>query len=239
MGDATLAGMSVLVTGASRGIGLAISAALAASEAWVGMVARRSEPLTRAAEQVGGHPFPADVSSPEDVERLQREVRSRLGGPPDAVVNAAGAFSLGALVETSPDELTRQLDANVRGPFQVIRAFLPGMLERGSGHIVNIGSIAGRVPLPGNAAYGASKYALRGLHEILALEVTGTGIRMTLVEPAATDTPLWDPVDPDSREDLPSRSAMLRPEDVARAVVFALSQPAGVEVSYLAIRATS
>ena len=112
------------------------------------------------------------------------------------------------------------------------------MLERGSGHVVSIGSVAGRVAFPGNGAYGASKFGLRGLHAVLAEEVGGTGVRATLIEPAATDTPLWDPLDPDARGDLPSRAAMLRPEDVARAVVYALAQPAGVEVSTLALRAS-
>lgn len=236
MADATLAGMSVVVTGASRGIGLAVAESLAASGAWVAMVARRREPLERAAARVGGHPFTADVASPAEVERLGRGVVDTLGAPPVAIVNAAGAFGLGSLVETEPEEFARQLDANLRGPFHVIRAFLPAMVERGRGHVVNIGSIAGRLPLPGNAAYGASKFGLRGLHEILALEVVGTGVRTTLIEPSATDTPLWDPVDPDSRDDLPSRETMLRPADVARAVLFALSQPAGVEVSHLAVR---
>jgi NADP-dependent 3-hydroxy acid dehydrogenase YdfG len=90
--------------------------------------------------------------------------------------------------------------------------------------------------MAGNGAYGASKFGLRGLHQVLAEEVRGTGVRATLVEPSATDTPLWDPLDPDSRADLPSRSSMLSPDDIARAVVFALVQPAEVELSLLAIR---
>ena len=90
--------------------------------------------------------------------------------------------------------------------------------------------------MAGNGAYGASKFGLRGLHQVLAEEIRGSGVRATLIEPAATDTPLWDPLDPDSRDDLPSRSQMLTPDDVARAVVFALTQPAEVELSLLAIR---
>jgi NADP-dependent 3-hydroxy acid dehydrogenase YdfG len=118
-----------------------------------------------------------------------------------------------------------------------MRAFLPRMLRRGSGHVVHVGSVAGRVAFPENGAYSASKFGLRGLHEVLLQEIRGTGVRATLVEPAATDTPLWDAIDPDSRDDLPSRAAMLHPGDVARAVLFALAQPPHVRIPTIAIEA--
>src|SRR6185295_18060401 len=86
------------------------------------------------------------------------------------------------------------------------------------------------VALAGNAAYGASKRGLRGLHEVLTLECAGTGVRTTLISPSATDTPLWDPIDPDHREGLPKRSEMLRPAQVADAVVFAVTQAKGESV---------
>jgi NAD(P)-dependent dehydrogenase (short-subunit alcohol dehydrogenase family) len=232
-----MAGRTALVTGASRGIGLAVARMLASEGAWVGMVARTPDALARAAAGAGGHAFPADVSSPAEVHRLASHLTEVLGDAPDLVINVAGAFALEPLATTDPDVFDRQVDVNLRGPFLVIRAFLPRMLERGTGHIVNVGSVAGRVALPGNAAYGASKFGLRGLHEVLAEEVRGTGIGTSLIEPAATDTPLWDPLDPDSRSDLPSRSQMLRAEDVARAIGFAVSQPPGVEVQLLSIRA--
>ncbi|MDH3424228.1 MAG: SDR family NAD(P)-dependent oxidoreductase, partial [Gemmatimonadota bacterium] len=112
---------------------------------------------------------------------------------------------------------------------------LPGMLERGSGTVVSIGSVAGRKAFPGNAAYSASKYGLRGLHEVLVEELRGTGVRATLVEPAATDTELWDPLDPEQNPELPSRTDMLRPEDVADAVLFAVTRPEGVIVPVLQV----
>jgi NAD(P)-dependent dehydrogenase (short-subunit alcohol dehydrogenase family) len=224
------------VTGASRGIGLAIARALRASGARVAMVARSEGDLRRAAQEVGGEAFPADVTSAPEVERLAARLSAGPGGAPDIVVNSAGSFALAPLVETTPEEFDRQLAVNLRGPFLVTRAFLPSMLARGRGHLVSIGSVAGRTAFAGNGAYGASKFGLRGLHEVLALETRGTGVRATLVEPAATDTPLWDPLDPDSRADLPPRASMLRPEDVARAVHFVLSQPESVEIPLLAIR---
>jgi NAD(P)-dependent dehydrogenase (short-subunit alcohol dehydrogenase family) len=164
-------------------------------------------------------------------------VREFAGGEPDIVVNAAGAFALAPFAATEPGIFERQLAVNLLGPFLVIRGFLPGMLARGSGHIVNIGSVAGRIALPGNAGYGASKFGLRGLHEVLAAELRDTGVRASLVEPAATDTSLWDPLQPDTRNDLPSRADMLRADDVAAAVRFILEQPAAVEVSGVSLRA--
>jgi NAD(P)-dependent dehydrogenase (short-subunit alcohol dehydrogenase family) len=130
-----------------------------------------------------------------------------------------------------------QIAANLRAPFLVTRAFLPLMLRRGSGHLVSIGSVAGRVAFAENGAYAASKFGLRGLHEVLLQEVRGTGVRATLVEPAATDTPLWDPIDPDSRPGFPSRAAMLRAADVARVVVFAAAQPRHVQIPFVAVEA--
>jgi NAD(P)-dependent dehydrogenase (short-subunit alcohol dehydrogenase family) len=233
-----LAGRSVLVTGASRGIGRAVAELLAAEGAWVGMVARGEAQLREAAEAVGGHAIPLDVSSAPAVHALAGYLEDQIGGTPDALVNSAGAFSIAPLAETEPEEFERQLQVNLKGPFLLIRAFLPRMLQRGSGHIVNVGSVAGRSAFPGNGAYAASKFGLRGLHEVLSEELRGTRVRATLLEPAATDTPLWDPLDPDARDDLPSRAQMLRSEDVARAVLFALTQPEGVQVSVLAMRAT-
>jgi NAD(P)-dependent dehydrogenase (short-subunit alcohol dehydrogenase family) len=234
----SMQGKTALVTGASSGIGLAVARALLAEGAWVGMVARTHEPLARAAEEAGGYAITADVSTPEGVHTVATYVGELLGDAPDLVVSSAGAFSLGRLDRTDPDDFDRQLAANLRGPFLLVRAFLPGMLARGAGHVINIGSVAGRVAFPENGAYSASKFGLRGLHEVLLAEIRGTGVRATLVEPAATDTPLWDPIDPDARADLPPRASMLRPEDVARAVLFAAQQPPSVQISSIAVEST-
>jgi NADP-dependent 3-hydroxy acid dehydrogenase YdfG len=109
------------------------------------------------------------------------------------------------------------------------------MLERGSGSIVNVGSVAGRKPFPGNASYAASKFGLRGYHAVLLEELRGTGVRASLVEPAATDTGLWDPLDPDADPALPDRAAMLRPDDVAAAVLFVVTRPDGVVIPTLRV----
>ena len=232
-----LAGKTALVTGASRGIGLAVSHALARAGAWVGMVARTDGPLHEAAAAVGGHAIAADVSTTAGVHTLATYVGELLDDAPDIVVNAAGAFGLARLDRTDPEVFDRMLAVNLRGPFLVIRAFLPDMLARGSGHFVTLGSVAGHTAFAENGAYSASKYGLRGLHQVLLQEIRGTGVRATLVEPAATDTPLWDPLDPDARDDLPSRASMLRADDVARAVLFAAAQPAGVQIPAIAVEA--
>lgn len=231
-----LEGRTALVTGASRGIGLAVAQALAGSGARVAMVARSADELHAAAAEVGGLAFPADVTRAAEVDELAARVSVGLGGAPDFVVSSAGSFALAPIASTSPEEFDRQVEVNLRGPFLLMRAFLPAMLARRSGHLVSVGSVAGRTAFAGNGAYAASKFGLRGLHEVLAEETRGTGVRSTLLEPAATDTALWDPLDPDSRPDLPSRASMLRADDVARAVLYVLSQPEGVEVSLLALR---
>jgi NAD(P)-dependent dehydrogenase (short-subunit alcohol dehydrogenase family) len=231
-----LRGRTALVTGASRGIGLAVARDLARAGAWVGMVARTERELARAAGEVGGHSIPADVTSAGAVHGLVGYVTELLGDTPDILVNAAGTFALAPIARTDPDTFERQIAVNLCGPFLLMRALLPLMLARRSGHIVNIGSVAGRVAFPENGAYSASKFGLRGLHEVLVQETRGTGVRATLVEPGATDTALWDPVDPDGRDDLPSRAQMLSPDDVARAVVFAATQPAGVEIPVIAVQ---
>jgi NADP-dependent 3-hydroxy acid dehydrogenase YdfG len=124
---------------------------------------------------------------------------------------------------------------NLRAPFLVIRGLLPSMLARGSGLIINVGSVAGRKAFPGNAAYSASKFGLRGLHGVLVEETRGTGVRATLVEPTATDTALWDSLDPDTNDGLPNRADMLAAEDVANVIAFAATRPDGVVLPVLQV----
>jgi short-subunit dehydrogenase len=128
------------------------------------------------------------------------------------------------------------IEGNLVGPFLLMRAFLPAMLAAASGHVVTVGSVAGRVAFPGNGAYSASKFGVRGLHAVLAEELRGTGVRCTLVEPAATDTPIWDPFDPDRREDLPSRAVMLSPEAVADAIEYSITRPVGVQIPTVSVQ---
>ena len=228
-----LAGRIALVTGASRGIGLAIAQALSADGA---RVVRVSRGLVEAStpEWVD---LPCDLSDPAAVEGLVPRVQ-RAAGVPDLVVNNAGSFLLSPLEETTPRAFAEQLAANLTLPFLVSRAFLPGMRARGSGRLILIGSIADHVALPGNAAYAAAKYGARGLHEVLREELRGSGVLTSLVSPGPTDTEVWDPVDPDSREGFIPRARMLRPGDVADAVRWIAGRPGHVEVDWVRLGPT-
>jgi NAD(P)-dependent dehydrogenase (short-subunit alcohol dehydrogenase family) len=232
--SAELAGRRILVAGASGGIGLAVARRLAAAGARLVLVARSPAPLDAAARETGGTGVPGDVADGAFVDSLRSRVAEE--GSLDGLVHAAGAFDLAPIASTSPDMFRRMVDGNLTGPFLLIRAFLPAMLEAGHGHIVTIGSVAGRVAFPGNGAYSASKFGVRGLHAVLDQELRGTGVRCTLVEPGATDTRIWDPLDPDGRDDLPSREAMLSGDAVADAVHFALTRPPDVMIPTLPVQ---
>lgn len=235
MTGASLAGQTVLVTGASRGIGAAVALRLAGAGARVQLLARSADVLVRMARELGGSAWPADLEDESELWKVLKDLTVALGGPPDLVVNAAGVFDMATVADTSIELFDRALGTNLRGPFLVIRALLPAMLTRGSGSIVTVGSVAGHQPFPGNAAYSASKFGVRGMHEVLSEELRGTGVRATLVEPGATDTSIWDVYGPDERADLPSRVAMLSVDDVAEAVLFAATRPAGVRIPLLRI----
>ncbi|MFO7260332.1 MAG: SDR family oxidoreductase [bacterium] len=234
-----LRGRTVLVTGASRGIGLETARRARAAGAVVLMVARGEAGLRAAAEEVGGHAVPADVSDPVAVQRLVGRLHDVLeSGVPDVLVNAAGVFRLAPLAETEIEDFDLHLAVNLRGPFLLIRALLPAMLARGSGHIVTVGSVAGRLAFPHNGAYAASKFGVRGLHAVLDAELRGTGVRATLIEPAATATGIWDAIDRERHPDLPPRDRMLDPGAVADAIVYAITRPPEVDVRVIALDRT-
>jgi NAD(P)-dependent dehydrogenase (short-subunit alcohol dehydrogenase family) len=225
-----LFGRTAVVAGASRGIGLAVAEELQAAGAHVVRLARS---LTDA-EQERRTDIRCDVADPAAVGVMARRVTDARGAP-DILVNSAGVFLIKPLAETSPEEFRAQLTGNLVTPFLVVRAFLPGMRERGRGLVVTIGSVADHVALPGNAAYGAAKSGLRGLHRVLLTELAGSGVRATLLSPGPVDTTLWDPVDPDARPGFTRRALMLRPEDVAEAVLFVATRPEGVHIPELHI----
>jgi NAD(P)-dependent dehydrogenase (short-subunit alcohol dehydrogenase family) len=225
-----LAGRLALVTGASRGIGAATARALLATGARVVRVARRL-PDTSDGPWID---IPCDLTDPAEVERLAERVLRE--GPPAVVVNNAGGFLLRPLEATTPADFDAQLALNLRGSFLLARAFLPAMRAAGGGVFISIGSVADHTGFPENVAYAASKYGLRGLHETLAAEYRGTGVRLTLVSPGATDTTIWDPFAPERRPGFPQRAEMLRPEDVADAVLFAATRPEHVHLDWIRLQ---
>jgi NAD(P)-dependent dehydrogenase (short-subunit alcohol dehydrogenase family) len=221
-----LAGRLALVTGASRGIGLAVADELRAAGAHVVRLARSLDD----AEGDRDTTVRCDLSVPAEVDRvLANVVRER--GVPDIVVNNAGVFFSKPFMDTSAREFAQSLTVNLTAPFLVIRALTPHMIKRRSGHIVTIGSVSDHVAFPGSAAYAASKFGVRGVHEVLRVEVEGSGVRTTLVSPGPVDTDMWDAVDPDHTPGFTKRAQMMRPEDVADAVLFAVTRPLRVDVT--------
>jgi NAD(P)-dependent dehydrogenase (short-subunit alcohol dehydrogenase family) len=223
-----LAGRLALVTGASRGIGAATAEALAGAGCRVVRVAR-SFP---GEGQGGFHDVVCDLTDAAQVAALAERIARELG-PPDIIVNNAGSFLLRPFEHTTTDAFDAQVGINLRAPFALARAFLPMLRAVGRGCFISVGSVADHRGLPENAAYAASKYGLRGLHETLLAEYRGSGVRLTLVSPGATDTGLWDAVDPDHREGFPRRAEMLRPADVAEAILFVASRPPHVLIDWL------
>ena len=221
-----LAGRVALVTGASRGIGAATAEALRTAGARVVRVARALPPGD------GFLDLAADLTDPAQVDALAERVRGDVG-PPDLVVSNAGGFLLRPLEQTTMADFDAQVAINLRAAFAVARAFLPMLRDAGRGTFITVGSVADHVGFPENAAYAASKYGLRGLHETLLAEFQGTGVRLTLISPGPTDTDIWAPFDPDRRAGFPRRAEMLRPADVADAVLFIATRPPHVLVDWL------
>lgn len=227
-----LDGQVTLVTGASRGIGLATARALAGAGARVAMLARSAAPLRAAAREIGALDVPCDITDERAVHAAIERIQSALGAPL-ILVNNAGIFHLAPVERTTGDDLRRSLELNLIAPFLLARAVLPAMRAARMGHVVTLGSIADRATFPENAAYSASKFGARAIHQVMREELRGSGIRTTLVSPGPTDTPLWDSVGPDEREGFTPRSKMLAAEAVADAVLFAVSRPADVNIDEL------
>lgn len=230
-----LSGRTAVVTGASRGIGAGIASALAEQGTRVVMLARNETKLKEHAERVAGSiPLACNVADPKSVERAAKRILRQLDGPPDILVNNAGLFRVALVDETTAESFVEAIDTNLVGPFLFLRAFLADMKKRKSGHVVTIGSIADRTIFTGNAAYSAAKFGLRAMHEVMRAELRGSGIRATLVAPAATDTDIWKSVtitDPLGKAS--SERPMLGPDDVVAAVMFALTQPDRVNIDEL------
>ena len=229
-----LRGRTALVTGASRGIGAAVARRLAASGARVALLARSKQPLGVLAREIGNGAvgLACDVRDTATLARAIDQLRGLIGGPPDIVVNNAGAFLIAPAQDTSVDAFADMLAVNLVAPFAVVRAILPLMKEKG-GHIVTIGSIADRTTFSGNAAYAASKHGVRALHEVLREELRGSGVRVSLVSPAAVNTELWDPFDPDRQPGFTPRANMLTADAVADAVHYVVTAPATLNVDEL------
>jgi NADP-dependent 3-hydroxy acid dehydrogenase YdfG len=222
----------LLITGASTGIGAATARQAASSHRLV-LASRRQQPLQELTDELGGESralaVACDVTEWSEVEALVATALDRFGRI-DAVFANAGFGAQRGFLEESVEHWRSMVLTNVYGVALTIRATLPHLLERGSGHYLLTSSVAGRRALPGSL-YSATKWAVTAMAEGLRGELRqmhgDTAIRVTLIEPGMTDTPFFDGGTPDWA---------LKGDDIARAVIYALEQPPHVDVSEMLIR---
>lgn len=221
------AGATTVITGASRGIGRAVAIAAAAKGARVGLIARSEGDLKAALEECGGRGAyaVADVADSGDLERALASLEAELG-PVDVLVANAGIGAYGAFADVTSDEIERIVRVNVLGTAHAIRAVVPGMIERRRGHIVTMGSIAGRIGSPFEAIYSATKFAGVGLTEALVVELEPFGVGVSMIQPGPVATTFGEarghPYDRSRPRPVPA-------EQVAAAVIKAV-EGAGHEV---------
>jgi short-subunit dehydrogenase len=211
-----------LVTGASRGIGRAVALAAAARGARVGLVARSTDDLEGVLAAIGGRGAvaSADVTDGESIAAAVAGIEADLG-PVDVLVNNAGSGSWGLLVDVSIEEAQRVMAVTYFGTLHATKAVLPGMLERRRGHIVNIGSIAGRIGAPFESVYSAAKFAVSGLSEALAVECAPFGVGVSLISPGPVTTDFFRTRGTGYQRSFPRP---VPPERVARAVLAAVAR---------------
>lgn len=221
-----LEGRTVLLTGASGGIGRAAALRLASAGARVALLARTEAPLVALASEVaaaGGEALAVagDITRPDDCARAVLETTRRFGAL-DALVNNAGIGYLRALDEATDEEIGRMVELNLLGTIRMTRAALPALLARPGAAIVNVGSMAGRVAPVHYGYYSATKFAISGLTESWRRELGARGIRVTLLLPAAVETPFLDRAGRSRALGQGPGGILLRPERVGEAIVRAL-----------------
>ena len=223
-----LQGQVAIVTGGGTGIGEGVALALAREGAKVVVCGRRADPLKRtvaAIEQAGGVglAIQADVSSPQDVERLVNTARERFGSV-DILVNNAGIGGGGRIHEHSVEQWDRIMAVNLRGPFLMCRAVLPMMRDKRRGHIINISSESGLEYYPGNGAYGVSKHALNVLSEYIQRENQEHGVRVDTICPGMVVTEMTE-----NASGL-DHDKCLMPDDIADLVMWLVTRRPNIKI---------
>jgi NADP-dependent 3-hydroxy acid dehydrogenase YdfG len=234
----------VVITGASSGIGEATARSLAQQGAKVVLGARRTERLAILAADIRAQGGVAeycavDVRQQAQVQALVDFAREKFGQV-DVVINNAGVMPLSALEELKIEEWERMIDVNIKGVLYGIAAGLPLMKSQGFGHFINISSIGGHAVYPTAAVYCATKYAVRAISEGLRQEQLDGDIRVTIISPGVVESELADSIsDPAARDGMKAfRQIALTPDAIARAVCYAINQPADVDVSEIIVRPT-
>lgn len=230
----------IAITGASSGIGAATAEILAASGAKVIVSARREDRLVGLAQRIGGSYVKADVTKRDDMHALVAHAK-RTYGRLDVLVNNAGIGPISLFDELRVDDWDAMIDVNLRGVLHGIAAALPTFREQGSGHFVNVVSVSGLRIVPQQGVYAATKNAVRTLSEGLRQEA-GPNLRVTVVSPGFVKTDFADSMtDPTIAAQIRERmdAIAVKPEAIARAIAFAIDQPADVDVNELTVRPTA
>jgi short-subunit dehydrogenase len=213
-----------LVTGAGRGIGKAIALSLARSGCRLVLAARTAAQLQEVQQEIQGMGgdskiVPADLTRDQDIENLVAESQ-RTYGAVDFLINNAGWGKRAPVARVKVEDLDQTLRVNLRAPMLLAKYLLPGMIEKGAGAVINIGSVSGKSGEANGAAYSASKFGLIGFTQSLYEEVREHGIKVAVILPGFVDTPL---IPPNRQLD---RSKMIHAEDVAQSVLYVLNSPA-------------
>jgi clavulanate-9-aldehyde reducatase len=236
-----------VVTGASSGIGEATALALAGEGYAVALAARRAERINELAERINGDggkalAVPTDVSDPDSARALIETSKSELGSV-DVLINNAGVMLLGPLLGAELEHWQRMVNVNLLGLIYCTHVALPIMQEQGSGHIVNVSSVAGRVARLGSGVYNATKWGVGAFSESLRQEGLNYGVRVTIVEPGYVDTELQGhnehPMVVERMEkDKQQIGKVLEAGDIANAIVYAVQQPEHVSINEVLVRPT-
>ena len=242
--DIDLTGRVVAITGASSGIGEATALACARAGASVALAARRADRIEALAQRIEAEhevralALATDVGEEQQARAFVEGAHAQLGRL-DALVNNAGVMLLGPIEGAPTDEWRRMVHVNLFGVLYCTHAALPLMRAQGSGHVVNVSSVAGRVATAGAGVYNLTKWGVNAFSEALRQECADAGIRVTIVEPGAVATELQQHNRPPVYEQLMRRMErieVLHADDIANAIVFALGQPEHVSVNELLVR---